>query len=172
MEKNKDWGDFMKKQFVLQCFKHGIYLLSFFFMFLAFQGAIPLYEKLFRFGIVFYLVVLFNLFFDKKPPTYFAIIRFFSDEYEKESNEEYLNNLVSISHCALSGMGQVRQNNLSTEEKKREFNLNIRKVEASYERICELKPPKKYAERHDEIMQDIKDFLSLYQKDEIYTQMK
>ncbi|MFJ8528680.1 hypothetical protein [Bacillus sp. NPDC094106] len=158
----------MKKHHILKIFKHAIYVLSFFFMFLAFQGTIPLYEKLFRFGIVFYLVVLFNLFFDKNPPTYFSIVGFFSDEYEKESNEEYLNNLVSISHCALNGMSQVRRNDLATKEKRTEFHLNIRKVEASYERICALKPPKKYAERQDEIMQDIKDFLSLYQSSDIY----
>lgn len=120
---------------------------------ILFDGS-PLYETVFRFWVVTYLVLLFNLFIDKTPPRYLNINEWLEKGENDRYYEEYLNNILNILNITIKYIQYIEKG-----QYEEELEHNIKVVEASYNRLRRLKVPPKYENIQKNILKDIEEFI-------------
>lgn len=124
---------------------------------------IPLYEVLFRFWVVTYLVLLFNLFFDETPPKVLNINNWLNSQEADIYYEEYMSNILTILDITMKSIKVIeRKDGNCVYEEECKHNLEV--VRVSYERLKRVKVPKKYKQSQEGILRDIENFIQDYEE--------
>lgn len=123
---------------------------------------LPLYESMFRFWVVTYLVLLFNLFFDENPPKVLNINDWFNNAEADKYYEEYMDNVIAILNITMKSIKFIERKDYS--KYKEEYEHNLKVVRVSYERLKRVKVPTKYKKAQENILRDIENFVQDYEE--------
>lgn len=112
---------------------------------------IPVGEKVILSFAWVYLVLVYAYFFDENPPKFLRVeLLYDKDVYDRE----YLDQLLGVSQQSLSLMRKIQLH-----EDYRVVNQGIEELNEKYFELQRLSPPRKYLEKHREILNDIAGFL-------------
>jgi hypothetical protein len=124
---------------------------------------LPLYETMFRFWVVTYLVLLFNLFFDENPPKVLNINDWFNNAEADKYYEEYMDNVITILNITMKSIKFIERKDYN-DKYKEEYEHNLKVVRVSYERLKRVKVPAKYKNTQENILRDIENFIQDYEE--------
>lgn len=131
-----------------------IYTICFFIPVFVFTLQIPLAEKFIHAFAWCYISIAYAYFCDKNPPRFLQIENLYGVA-SQEKDKEYLDELLGLSHSALSLMRQIQLH-----QDYDVVNKSIEELKGKYNQLKKLSPPHYYKQRHHEILFDIKEFLT------------
>lgn len=129
------------------------YVMYLVIIYLIWTSGFFMYEKIFWTGISIYFILIHLEFFDNSLLYRFKISEL-SGEEKRHDNEEFLADVLSISHGALATIRQIQ-----TSETEREREVSIERLRYYLSEVENLIPPKKFINRKREIEEDIAGFL-------------
>lgn len=135
------------------------YTIGIFMIISTWASDLPVYEQIFRTGIVLYLSIIYIEFVDGsmlgrlKPSVIF-------EEKTKKAEGEEIENLIQASRISLYWIRMVHQS--ETDE---ERDINLIKLEKHIEYIRSMSLPKRYKKDHQDILDEVQGFLVELKRD-------
>lgn len=144
-----------KLKWVKKVFHFSIYMLAV-SMFLSTWASdfLPLYERIFRTGLVFYLVIIYVEFVDGSTLSRFKPSQLFEDSIQRSSNDSD-ETLIHASRQIIHMIGLIQSSESSTE-----FEYHKKRLIEHLEHTESLTIPKRYEQVRDDILLEARGFVA------------
>lgn len=130
------------------------YTIGVFMITSTWLSTLPVYEQVFRTGIVLYLSIIYIEFVDGSMLGRLKPSVLFEEKAKREERDE-IENLIQASRMSLYWIRLVQQSETETERE-----LNLIKLEQHIAYIKSMSLPKRYKKDHSEILSEVQGFLS------------
>lgn len=130
------------------------YTIGVFMITSTWLSTLPVYEQVFRTGIVLYLSIIYIEFVDGSMLGRLKPSVLFEEKSKREERDE-IENLIQASRMSLYWIRLVQQSETETERE-----LNLIKLEQHIAYIKSMSLPKRYKKDHSEILSEVQGFLA------------